>query len=177
MRESRIIKGRMSPRYFVSTDSYVLLFSPTYINLNSSKFLNHEWVDIGLFNEYRQRTGQDSGPNASTTRSSTGLDPVRLKIEATPSSGPAASIKTEPEVTSLPSLSDIEMRTLNENGRGVLALPSDSESEAADHLDSDLEVIDALRPPSHSSSALPLSDADDFQDRNSGLPESGVAHT
>ncbi|KAJ7333266.1 hypothetical protein DFH08DRAFT_939967 [Mycena albidolilacea] len=46
------------------------LFSPTYIKYNAGQFLDHDWVNIDLFREYLQRTGQTPVPDASSTPSS-----------------------------------------------------------------------------------------------------------
>ncbi|KAJ7229683.1 hypothetical protein B0H12DRAFT_1077400 [Mycena haematopus] len=148
------------------------LFSSTFIALNAAKFLDHEWVDIALLKEYLQQTGPEhASATRSSTRSSTVPDPVCVKIEAIPSSVPTESavcVKTEPRVPSLPESSvDIKMRTLNENGREVFQLLSDSETDSDDR-DSDLEVIDVLRPPSRSSSGIPQSEV---FDQNSDLEE------
>ncbi|KAF8136057.1 hypothetical protein K438DRAFT_2121651 [Mycena galopus ATCC 62051] len=58
------------------------------------------------------------------------------------------------------------MRALNEGGREVFELISDSEPEA-EGPDSDVEVVEALRHTSRSSSTIPSSDADDFYGANS----------
>ncbi|KAJ6621009.1 hypothetical protein B0H10DRAFT_2188252 [Mycena sp. CBHHK59/15] len=47
-----------------------LVFSPTSIALNATKFLDHEWVDMGVLPEFLQQPAQNSTPDASTTRQS-----------------------------------------------------------------------------------------------------------
>jgi hypothetical protein len=78
-------------------------------------------------------------------------DPVRVKIEA-----PLPSVvKAEPQMIRLSQASaDIKMRTLNESGREIFELLSDSEPDA-DEPDSDLEVMHALQRTSRSSSVIP----------------------
>ncbi|KAJ7232469.1 hypothetical protein B0H12DRAFT_1076840 [Mycena haematopus] len=94
------------------------LFSPAFIALNAAKFLDHEWVDIALLKEYLQHTNQNPAVP----------DPVRVKIEAPQ---PPVVIKAEPQVTSLPQSSgDIKMRAVEENGKQVFELLSDSEPDA-----------------------------------------------
>ncbi|KAJ7466644.1 hypothetical protein B0H11DRAFT_1869800 [Mycena galericulata] len=156
----------LSTRQLMDFRNY--LFSPTYIALNATRFLDYEWVDIGELRRYLQHTTTNSGFDASTTRLSTIPAPVHIKIESSPLSvlpGPASVVKLEPHAISVPApLSvDIKMRALNEDGREVFELLSDSEPDA-DEPDSDLEVIDALQRVSRSSSAIPLTDADHFSD-------------
>ncbi|KAJ7465327.1 hypothetical protein B0H11DRAFT_2307912 [Mycena galericulata] len=154
----------LSARQLMDFRNY--LFAPTYIALNSAKFLDHEWVDIGELRKYLQHTATNSGFDGST-RLSTIPAPVRIKVEAAPPSvspGTAPVVKTEPQAINVPTqLSvDIKMRALNEDGREVFELLSDS--EPADDHDSDLEVIDALQHASRSSSAIPMTDTDHVSD-------------
>ncbi|KAJ7922381.1 hypothetical protein B0H13DRAFT_2655645 [Mycena leptocephala] len=147
------------------------LFTPTYISLNAAKFLDHEWVDIGELWKYLQHTAKNPGPSA----------PVPVKIEVTPlSMAPvrATVIKAEPQAISVPVQAsvDIKMGALNEDGREVFELLSDSEPDA-DNPDSDLEVINALQRTSRSSSAAPLTDADCFTDQDEGTLVSGSSNS
>jgi hypothetical protein len=73
-------------------------------------------------------------------------DPARVKIE-----GPLPSaVEAEPQTIKSPQASaHIKMRTLNESGREIFELLSDSEPDA-DDPDSDLEVIRALQRTSRS---------------------------
>ncbi|KAJ7467353.1 hypothetical protein B0H11DRAFT_2046863 [Mycena galericulata] len=145
------------------------LRAPTYIALNATRFLDYEWVprvDIGELRRYLQHTTTNSGLDASSL--STIPAPAHIKIESTPLSvlpGPPSVVKLEPHAISVPAplSDDIKMRALNEDGREVFELLSDSEPDA-DEPDSDLEVIDALQRVSRSSSAIPLTDADHFSD-------------
>ncbi|KAJ6628522.1 hypothetical protein B0H10DRAFT_1990267 [Mycena sp. CBHHK59/15] len=67
------------------------------------------------------------------------------------------------------------MRALKEDRREVFELLSDSEPDV-DDPDSDLEVIDTLKPTSRSSSAIPpLSNANDAHDNDSEVEEPGAA--
>ncbi|KAJ7441374.1 hypothetical protein B0H11DRAFT_1932979 [Mycena galericulata] len=137
------------------------LFSPRYISLNATKFLNHECVDISELRWYLEHTTANSGFDASTTRLSTIPAPVHIKIESAPLSVPPLSV-------------DIKMRALNEDGREVFELLSDSELDAGEP-DSDLEVIDALQRASRPSSMIPLTDANHITDNNfdSEEPDTG----
>jgi hypothetical protein len=145
-------------------------------------------VDIGELRKYLQHTAKNPGPSA----------PVPVKIEVTPlSMAPvrATVIKAEPQAISVPVQAsvDIKMRALNEDGREVFELLSDSEPDA-DNPDSDLEVINALQRTSRSSSAAPLTgaqlfsyldelfiiipvDADCFTDQDEGTLVSGSSNS
>ncbi|KAJ7343942.1 hypothetical protein DFH08DRAFT_1081295 [Mycena albidolilacea] len=132
------------------------LFSPTYIKYNPGQFLDHDWVNINLFREYLQRTGQTPVPDASSTPSSAS---VRIKIEARAPLVPDV-VKAEPEVITVqPAAGNVKMRTLNEGGREVLELLSESEPDDNDEA-SDLEVMEVLKHTSRSSSAAPLPPSD-----------------
>jgi hypothetical protein len=65
----------------------------------------------------------------------------------------------EPQKVTLPQrTADIKMRALNEGGREVFELISDSEPEADEpDSDVDVEVVEALRHTSRSSSTIPSS--------------------
>ncbi|KAF8173410.1 hypothetical protein K438DRAFT_1980955 [Mycena galopus ATCC 62051] len=155
------------------------LFFPTYITHNAGQFLNDEWVGIGLFREYLQRTAQGPVSDAVPKHSSPAPSgPVRVKTEAPASLIPAslipAFVKAEPEPVDLPHASgDIKLRTLNEDGHEIFELLSDS--DAGEDHDSDQEVIEALRRTSRSASAIPPSVADDVNDdievaKSGGVP-------
>ncbi|KAJ7892498.1 hypothetical protein B0H14DRAFT_3427903 [Mycena olivaceomarginata] len=106
------------------------LFSPTYIKDNAGQFLDHDWVNV-------QRTGQNPVPDLSSTPSSSS---IHIKVEVQAPSVPDV-IKAEPELVSVPPAAgpgNVKMRTLNEGGREVLELLSESEPEN-NHEDSDLE--------------------------------------
>ncbi|KAJ7346233.1 hypothetical protein DFH08DRAFT_961674 [Mycena albidolilacea] len=99
------------------------LLSPMYIQHNAGQFLNHDWVNIDLFREYLQRTGQNfPAPDASNTLSSSS---VRTKIEAPAASVPDV-VKAGTEMASVPVAGNVKIRTLNEGGREVLELLSES---------------------------------------------------
>ncbi|KAJ7291881.1 hypothetical protein C8J57DRAFT_1588616 [Mycena rebaudengoi] len=146
------------------------LFSGTYIARNASKFLDYEWVDIALLREYLGQPQNSAPPDAPTTRSSMISDPVRVKIEA-----PLPSVvKAEPQMIRLSQASaDIKMRTLNESGREIFELLSDSEPDA-DEPDSDLEVMHALQRTSRSSSVIPPADHDIDSEFNTSRTASGL---
>ncbi|KAJ7339229.1 hypothetical protein DFH08DRAFT_964261 [Mycena albidolilacea] len=130
-------------------------------------------MDIGILGHYLHRTAQNPGLDTSTTRPSSFPDLIRVKIEATPPSvtpGSAVMVKVEPQSISVPPNSNIKMRALNEDGRKVFELLSDSEPDL-DHPDSDLEVIEALQRTSRSSSTIPPSDANNPRDADSDLGE------
>ncbi|KAJ7300409.1 hypothetical protein DFH08DRAFT_828478 [Mycena albidolilacea] len=126
------------------------LSSPTYIKYNAGQFLDHDWVNIELFREYLQRTGQTPVPDASSTPPSAS---VRIKIESRAPLVPDI-VKAEPEAITVPRASNVKMRTLNEGGREVLELLSESEPDDSGEA-SDLEVMEVLRHTSRSSSAAP----------------------
>ncbi|KAJ6574171.1 hypothetical protein B0H19DRAFT_1253912 [Mycena capillaripes] len=141
--------GSLSPLTLMEFRNHI--FNPTYITNNAAKFLDYEWVNIRLLREYVQQTGANSRPGTSTTRPSAIPDPVRVKIEAIP---PLVMLGPEPEAGAS---ATIKMRTLEEDGREIFELLSDSEEPEIDDQDSDLEVIEALKY--RSSSAIPLPDA------------------
>ncbi|KAJ6563092.1 hypothetical protein DFH09DRAFT_1364226 [Mycena vulgaris] len=165
----------LTARQLMDFRDYV--FSATYIARNAGKFLDHEWVDIALLREYLRQPQISALLDASTTRSSTISDPVRAEIEAPlPSVAPATLlVKAEPQaIRLLQAFADIKMRALNESGREVFELLSDSEPDA-DEPDSDREVIDALQCTSRSSSTIPPADTDEAHDVDSELNTSGTA--
>ncbi|KAJ6543278.1 hypothetical protein DFH09DRAFT_1322276 [Mycena vulgaris] len=129
------------------------LFTLAYIADNAATFLDHEWVDIVTLKQYLRRTGQNPGSDASTTRLSSFSDPIRVTIEAT-TPGPAVLVKPELRVlSSLGSSVEIKMRALNEDGREMFELLSDSEPDDYNR-DSELEVIEAPQHTSRSSSTI-----------------------
>ncbi|KAJ7469270.1 hypothetical protein B0H11DRAFT_2435698 [Mycena galericulata] len=161
--------GSLSPLTLMEFRNY--MFSSAYITRNATKFLNYEWVNISDLREYMQQTTAGSVLGASTAYLSTVSDPVRVKIEPVSAPDPPDPVKAEPQAVILPQISDdIKMRTLNEGGREVFELLSDSEPEP-DESDgnSDAEVMETLQRTSRSSSAVPLSDANDFPDNNSNI--------
>ncbi|KAJ7757397.1 hypothetical protein DFH07DRAFT_958754 [Mycena maculata] len=138
----------LSARQLMDFRNY--LFSPTYIALNAAKFLDYEWVDVGELRKYLQHTAAVPAP-------------APVKTEAIPpfvTPGPTGVVKAEPVGSSVSA--EIKLRALNEGGREVFELLSDSEPK--DTADSDLEVIATLRHVSRSSSAAPLTDPDHFAD-------------
>ncbi|KAJ7166137.1 hypothetical protein C8R46DRAFT_997239 [Mycena filopes] len=113
-------------------------FTPAYIALNPAKFLDHDWVNLPDLKLY---LGAVSASDASSTAQPTRSDPVQVKVEPALLS---VTVKTEPQVLGLPTHTrDVE----------VIEISSDSD-------DSDVEVMDALRPGSRSSSVHPFSDVD-----------------
>ncbi|KAF8169337.1 hypothetical protein K438DRAFT_238166 [Mycena galopus ATCC 62051] len=123
-------------------------FSPTYISLNAGKFLDDKWV----------KSTRPSVPNSAL-----------IKIESLPPVLPS-SVKAEPETLSPHRSGDVKMRALTEDGHEILELLSDSDDE--EDLNSDLEVIEALRRTSRSSSviapSIPDSTVDDDLDGDIG---------
>ncbi|KAF8217297.1 hypothetical protein K438DRAFT_1954146 [Mycena galopus ATCC 62051] len=138
------------------------LFSPTYISLNAGKFLDDKWVNVGLFREYVQRISKSSMCDVSSTRPSV-PNSAPIKIESLPPVLPS-SVKAEPETLSLHWSGDVKMRALTEDGHEVFELLSDSDAE--EDLNSDLEVIEALRRTSRSSSVIAPSIPDSTVDDN-----------
>ncbi|KAJ6615683.1 hypothetical protein B0H10DRAFT_1949699 [Mycena sp. CBHHK59/15] len=138
-----------------------------YIAANAAKFLDHEWVDMAALCEFLQQQAQNSTTGASTTRASTITDTIRIKIEATPSS----AVKAEPQIA--------RMRTLNNGGREIFELLSDSEPETDQpECESDLEVIEALQRDSRSSSLIPLAaPSDHLPDDDSDSAEPDIHST
>ncbi|KAJ6556693.1 hypothetical protein B0H10DRAFT_2241174 [Mycena sp. CBHHK59/15] len=136
-------------------------FAAGFIERNPQLFLNYDWVDVPQLRAFLRQNTPDSGFDASTTRPSAIHDPPNIKIEPLAPSGPTGPrglIKAEPLAISLPPPSAIKMRTVKENGCDVLVILSDSESESdIDDRDSDLEVIEALKHTSRSSSVIPPS--------------------
>ncbi|KAF8145905.1 hypothetical protein K438DRAFT_1991370 [Mycena galopus ATCC 62051] len=119
------------------------------IKLNAGKFLDDKWVDISLFREYMQRTAQSSTVDASGMRSRA-PDSTRIKTEALP---PVFSlVKAEPQKITLSQSGDFKMHALTEDGHEVFELLSDSDAD--EELNSDQEVIEALRRSSRSSSIV-----------------------
>ncbi|KAF8133571.1 hypothetical protein K438DRAFT_1947662 [Mycena galopus ATCC 62051] len=103
---------------------------------------------------------QTSAVDASRTHSPSVPDSTHIKIEAPPPVLPL-SVKAEPETISLrqpPQSGDVKMRVLTEDGHEVLELLSDSDED--EDLNSDQEVIEALRRTSRSSSILAPSTPD-----------------
>ncbi|KAJ7870074.1 hypothetical protein B0H14DRAFT_2571492 [Mycena olivaceomarginata] len=82
-------------------------------------------------------------------------DPVHIKIEAPQilaAPAPAVGVKAEQQAIPMPrTAGDIKMRALNEGGREVLELLSDSDVEST----SETEVMEVLQSTSRSSSAIP----------------------
>ncbi|KAJ6616934.1 hypothetical protein B0H10DRAFT_2387657 [Mycena sp. CBHHK59/15] len=147
-----------------------------YIAANAAKFLDHEWVDMAALREFLQQQAQNSTTGASTTRASTITDTIRIKIEATPSS----AVKAEPQIACVPPASaEIKMRTLNDGGREIFELLSDSEPETDQpECKSDLEVIEALQRDSRSSSVIPLAaPSDHLPDDDSDSAEPDIHST
>ncbi|KAF8185240.1 hypothetical protein K438DRAFT_1973954 [Mycena galopus ATCC 62051] len=149
------------------------LFSPTYISLNAGKFLDDKWEKVGLFREYVQRIGKSSMLDVSSTRPSV-PNSAPIKIESLPPILPS-SVKAEPEKLSPHRSGDVKMRALTEDGHEILELLSDSDAE--EDLNSDLEVMEALRRSSRSSSviapSIPDSTVDDDLDGDIG---GGLSH-
>ncbi|KAJ7695891.1 hypothetical protein B0H14DRAFT_3529911 [Mycena olivaceomarginata] len=103
------------------------LFSPTYIKCNAGQFLDHDWVNIDLFREYLQHTGQTPVPVPDV-------------------------VKAEPEVITVPpAAGGVKTCRLNEGGREGLELLSEFEPDNNNEA-SDLEVMEALKHTSRSSS-------------------------
>ncbi|KAJ7933438.1 hypothetical protein B0H13DRAFT_2507098 [Mycena leptocephala] len=103
-------------------------------------------------------------------------DPIHDRIKTPHASGPntlTISVKSEPQLISLSRVSGaVKLRTLNQGGREILELISESEPEDSDP-DCDVEVTAALmRTSSRSSSTIPQSDAMDTDDR--GADEGGT---
>jgi hypothetical protein len=73
-------------------------------------------MNISLLREYIAQPQNSAFPDASTTRSSTISDPVRVEIEAPLPSVVEAELQT---IRSPKTSADIQMRTLNESGREV----------------------------------------------------------
>ncbi|KAJ6617802.1 hypothetical protein B0H10DRAFT_2434234 [Mycena sp. CBHHK59/15] len=153
----------LSARQLMEFRNYV--YSPMYIAANAAKFLDHEWADMAALREFLQQQAQNSTTGASTTRASTITDTIRIKIEATPSS----AVKAEPQIARVPPASaEIKMRTLNDGGREIFELLSDS----------DLEVIEALQRDSRSSSVIPLAaPSDHLPDDDSDSAEPDIYST
>ncbi|KAJ6572631.1 hypothetical protein B0H10DRAFT_2237462 [Mycena sp. CBHHK59/15] len=80
------------------------------------------------------------------------------------------SLDEELELRAPRASADVKIRALNEGGREVFELLSDSEPEA-DNRDSDLEVMEALQNTSRSSSAIPLPDPEQGLSDNSDSAE------
>ncbi|KAJ7235364.1 hypothetical protein C8J57DRAFT_1572122 [Mycena rebaudengoi] len=157
--------GSLSPLTLMEFRNHI--FNPICITNNATKFLDYEWVNIALLRKYVQQTAAISELGASTTRSFPTSDLVRIKIEAIPPPATTVSVKAEPKAVHVPC---VKMRTLQVGKQEVIELLSDSEPET-DDPDSDLEVIEALRHASRSSSVLPLHDADHLSEHNSDLEE------
>ncbi|KAJ6474955.1 hypothetical protein C8R45DRAFT_935488 [Mycena sanguinolenta] len=125
------------------------LFSAAFIRQNANKFLDHDWVDIDLLKDYSTQKSPNPASSASTMRSTTVPDAVHVKIEAQP----LFAVKVEPHK--------------------IIEISSDSEPDAEDGGDSDLEVIEALQHTSRSSSTIPPSDPDQFQADTDCEPDPG----
>ncbi|KAJ6449464.1 hypothetical protein C8R45DRAFT_1114670 [Mycena sanguinolenta] len=125
------------------------VFNPKYIEMNATKFLDHQWININLLKDYFEHA---SRPLHATST----LDPIRVKIEAS-----LLKIKSEPQAVTIPrGAGDIKLRAIAKDFYEILS-DSDSESETG----SDLEVIEALQRGSRSSSAVPfLSGSDSYPD-------------
>ncbi|KAJ6542456.1 hypothetical protein DFH09DRAFT_1282546 [Mycena vulgaris] len=155
----------LSARQLMDFRDYV--FSATYIARNAGKFLDHEWIDIALLRKYLGQPQNSALLDASMT--------LRAEIEVPlPSVAPATLlVKGEPQAIRLPQASaDIKMRALNDSGREVFELHSDSEPDA-DEPDSDLEVIHVSILKHNSSSRCVYTD--EAHDVDSELNTSGTA--
>ncbi|KAJ7723929.1 hypothetical protein B0H16DRAFT_331185 [Mycena metata] len=144
------------------------MFTPAYITLNSKKFLDdvdQSWVDVPTLKDY---LNQISAPSTSFLPPPEVTDHVRIKIE--PPSAPTPLVKMEPQVPDLPIT--VKVRTLNEAGKEVFEILSDSEPDV-DGRDSDIEVVDALRPSSRASSVISSSYVDPGGSDSEGLDAAG----
>ncbi|KAJ7748883.1 hypothetical protein B0H16DRAFT_1847836 [Mycena metata] len=144
------------------------MFTPAYITLSSKKFLDdvvQSWVDVPTLKDY---LNQISAPSTSSLPPPEVTDPVRIKIE--PPSAPTPLVKMEPQVPDLPIT--VKVRTLNEAGKEVFEILSDSEPDV-DGRDSDIEVVDALRPSSRASSVISSSYVNPGGSDSEGLDAAG----
>ncbi|KAJ7629844.1 hypothetical protein B0H17DRAFT_1150437 [Mycena rosella] len=134
------------------------MYNPGYIAANPGMFLDHEWIDIRSLRQHLAVPVPCASLDASSMRPIV-PDPVSVKIEAPllpVLRASAVAVKAEPEAPGLPSRSaPIKMRVPTEGGREVLELLSDSEPDASG-VESDLEVVQALKPTSRSSSIIPF---------------------
>ncbi|KAJ6531497.1 hypothetical protein DFH09DRAFT_1093171 [Mycena vulgaris] len=134
------------------------VFTAGFSERNPRMFLNYDWVDVPQLRVFLQQNTPNSGLDTSVTRPSVIYDPAHVKIEPSAPSvpaGPAVLVKAEPPAIGLPPPSDIKIHTVNEDGREVIMLLSDSDSEPeGDDRDSDLEVVEALKHTSRSFSVI-----------------------
>jgi hypothetical protein len=147
-------------RLFLRFYAFAQVFAPGYITINTAKFPDDKWVDIGNLRNYLGHLNASAEPGPPSS------DVVRVKIEAPVPLVKLHPVKLEPQALSVPGILDtVKMRTLHEDGREVFELLSDSDSEPElDARGSDLEVLEVLRPSSRSSSTQRM-DGDEISGR------------
>ncbi|KAJ7469936.1 hypothetical protein B0H11DRAFT_2042902 [Mycena galericulata] len=121
------------------------VYQPAYIAAHANIFINHEWIDIDALRLFVERAPQ---PELSSPPSGSPIGRVKLEHDAsTTRLSSAGSISAHPIV---------KTRTLEEGGREVLEILSDSESDESDRptaVSTNEDSIDV-----DDSSSLPASD-------------------
>ncbi|KAJ7511037.1 hypothetical protein B0H11DRAFT_2402643 [Mycena galericulata] len=97
------------------------MYQPAYIAAHADRFINHEWIDVDALRLFVKSTRT---PESSSPASGSPIERVKLEDDASmtrlSSAGPA---------TTLPI---VKTRTVEEGGREVLEILSDSESDESD---------------------------------------------
>ncbi|KAJ7833385.1 hypothetical protein B0H13DRAFT_1914606 [Mycena leptocephala] len=120
------------------------MYVPSFIESDAAQFLDLNWIEVPALRKFLEQ---------------------KISIETPHASGPntrTISVKSEPQLISLSRVCGaVKLRTLNQGGREILKLLSESEAEDSDP-DCDVEVTAALmRTSSRSSSTIPQSGAMD----------------
>ncbi|KAJ7920260.1 hypothetical protein B0H13DRAFT_2268255 [Mycena leptocephala] len=130
------------------------MYAPSFIESNAAQFLDLNWIEVLALRKFLEQ---------------------KISIHASGSNTLTISVKSELQLISLSRVSGaVKLRTLNQGGREILELISESEAEESDP-DCDVEVTAALmRTSSRFSSTIPQSDAMDTDDRG---PDEGGTYT
>ncbi|KAJ6579105.1 hypothetical protein DFH09DRAFT_1447302 [Mycena vulgaris] len=105
----------LSARLLMDFRNYA--FSPIYIAFNAAKFLDHEWVDMGVLREFLQPPAQNSTPAAN--KISAAQTPANA-IQSDDTSAPVSAIAAAP---SLPEFRSAELATDSAFSSLVTATP------------------------------------------------------
>ncbi|KAJ7846791.1 hypothetical protein B0H13DRAFT_2675471 [Mycena leptocephala] len=150
------------------------MYAPSFIESDAAQFLDLNWIEVLALSKFlEQKILYVIALYPPSIRPSMSSDPIHDRIHASGSNTLTISVKSELQLISLSRVSGaVKLRTLNQGGREILELISESEAEDSDP-DCDVEVTAALmRASSRFSSTIPQSDAMDTDDRG---PDEGDA--
>ncbi|KAJ6580380.1 hypothetical protein DFH09DRAFT_1440744 [Mycena vulgaris] len=141
------------------------IYSPACIRANAAMFLDNEWIKVSELRDFRFLSRRD--PPVPVSFPPLHVPPTRVKQETVDSRFAATPIKLEIEAV----VALVRTRTLQDGGREVVEILSDSEDDSGTgigediDLDSVFEVAETLfRSASRSSSipaSFPTSDSED----------------